>query len=469
VRSPSPRIAATRSTRAVFGALLCALAAVALSAASCSNSPTDVSLGNASRADVTEVVDASASVTAKAVATLTAPADGTLAALTVAPGQAVTPGQVLAVIDSPSAKQRLDQATQALSALRGGGGGGSVGVDLSGAQRRTDQAAATAFTAARDAANKIAEPTVRAALLAQVDAAERGYQEAAASARALIGSVQRGLAGVGQAMSALTAAQRTQAQAAYDLAKSTVDSLTLKAPIGGVVQLGGPAGGGQSGGSLSDLIAGAASGAGGSAAAAAGTAAGTGGGGTPSGPGIDGTVPLGGQVSAGTTVVTVVDTSELGLVADVDETDVLLVAPGIGADIELDAAPGARYRGVVRSVDVLPGQSARGGVSYRVRLSFDGGTFDDGRTAPTPRPGMSAVAHLNVRSARDALAVPAAAVFNADGRDAVWAVRDGKAVRVPVTVGVSGQDLVQVVNGLRSGDRIVVRGTDKVHAGQQLP
>ena len=176
-----------------------------------------------------------------------------------------------------------------------------------------------------------------------------------------------------------------------------------------------------------------------------------------------------GRVGAGTPVVTIVDTSELGLVADVDETDVLLVAPGVTASVELDAAPGARYDAVVRSVDVLPGTSSRGGVSYKVRLTAGAGKYSDGRVAPAPRPGMSAVAHLAVRSARDAVAVPAAAVFNADGRDSVWIVRDGKAVRTPVTVGVSGQDLVQVVSGVQTGDRIVVRGADQVHTGQQLP
>jgi multidrug efflux pump subunit AcrA (membrane-fusion protein) len=369
-------------------------------------------------------------------------------------------GQTLAVIDSPSARQRLDQATQALAALRSGGRS-SAGPDLSGVQRRTDRAAAAAFGAARDAANRIADPTLRGALLVQVTAAERAYQEAAASARALVTSVQRGLAGVGQAMSALTAAQRAQAQAAYDLAKSTVDALTLRAPVAGVVQLGGPSGAASTAGSLTDLIGGAL---GSSGSSQAGT-----GGGTASGPGIDPAVPLGGRVAAGTAVLTVVDTSELGLLADVDETDVLLVTPGVTANVELDAAPGARYDATVRSVDVLPGTSARGGVSYRVRLSLAGGTFADGRTAPTPRPGMSAVTHLAVRAARGAVAVPAAAVFTADGKDVVWAVRDGKAVRVPVTVGVSGQDLVQVVAGLSDGDRLVVHGADKVHPGQQFP
>jgi hypothetical protein len=65
--------------------------------------------------------------------------------------------------------------------------------------------------------------------------------------------------------------------------------------------------------------------------------------------------------------------------------------------------------------------------------------------------------------------VPAAAVFNTNGRDTVWVVRAGKAERVPVTLGVSGADLVQVVNGVGEGDRIVVRGTDQVKVGQKLP
>jgi hypothetical protein len=79
------------------------------------------------------------------------------------------------------------------------------------------------------------------------------------------------------------------------------------------------------------------------------------------------------------------------------------------------------------------------------------------------------VAHLRVRQAADAVTVPAAAVFSAEGRDAVWAVRDGKAERVDVTVGVQGQDLVQIVSGLGDGQQVVVRGTDQVHAGQQVP
>jgi HlyD family secretion protein len=448
VRQPPRRIA--RPLALLIG-VLCVLA---LGAASCSSDDDGIGVGTASRADVTELVDAPAAVTARAVATLTAPADGTLLSLRAQPGTVVSAGQVLAVIDSPGAQQRLADAEETLRALDGTG---TVGVrDLSGTQRKTDEAAAQAFAVAREAAAKIGDPGVRDALLAQVGAAEAAYREASASSRALIASVQNGIASVSQAMNALTAAQRAQAKSAYELARTTVDALTLRAPVNGVLQLGGPGGAGAGAGSIEELLGGAGLGAPAADAAPA------------TGPGVDPAPGEGARVSAGTVILTVVDTSEPGLLAEVDETDVLLVSAGQAAEVELDAAPGARYAATVRAVDVLPTTSARGGVSYRVRLALRGGTFADGRAAPAPRPGMSAVAHLSVRSVAGAVAVPAAAVFSADGRDAVWVVRGGKAQRVPVTLGVAGTDLVQVVDGVAEGDRVVVRGADKVSAGQEI-
>jgi HlyD family secretion protein len=180
-------------------------------------------------------------------------------------------------------------------------------------------------------------------------------------------------------------------------------------------------------------------------------------------------VPEGAVVSAGTPILTVVDTGKLGLAADVDETDVLLVKAGGPATVELDAATGATYRATVRAIDLLPTTSARGGVSYRVRLDLGKGAYGDGRAAPTPRPGMSAVVRLRVNQATDAVTVPASAIVSADGRDTVWAVRGGKAERVPVTLGVQGEDLVQVVSGIGDGQRVVVAGADQVKTGQKLP
>lgn len=436
---------------------LCAASvAVLLTAVSCADDSGDVQLGEVGRADIVEIVDAPAVMVAKAAATLTAVAAGTLAELRVEAGDEVQAGQVLAVIESAPAEQRLEQAAGALNAATraaaGAGTGSVVSGDLVSAQRVTDDAAAAAFDQAREAAGHIADEELSDALLAQVDAAEEHYQAAAGAVAEAVQAVERGVASLGTVVSALGAAQQLQAKQAYDLAEATVDALTLRAPFGGVVQLGGaPAGAGVDE-MLGDLLAG----------------------GLPPAPGAEPPpgvatgVPVGTPVSAGTAVLTVVDVAEMGLVAEVDETDILLVEAGVTAEVELDAALSARYPATVTAVDVLPTPSTRGGVGYGVRLALGEGSWPDGTPAPPPRPGMSAVAHLRVREVTDAIAVPAAAVLRFDGIDVVWTVRDGEATRIPVTVGVQGPDLVQVVSGLRAGDRIVVRGADLVTVGQQL-
>ncbi|MEV4491434.1 efflux RND transporter periplasmic adaptor subunit [Micromonospora coxensis] len=456
-RTDLPRpLTATRPR--LLTALLAVAALTGSTAASCGDEKSDVTLASAARNAVAEVIDAPATVTARAAATVTAPADGTLASLRVQPGQRVRRGQVLAVVSSPSAQERLRQAREALRAADRAGRGVAVG-SLGTRRRGTDKAADEAFDAAREAAGKIADQKVRDALLAQVTSAQKQYAAAARTADEAVRSVQRGVAGLNSAIGALSSAQRLQARQAYDLAKATVDALTLRAPIPGVVQPGGTPSG--SGADLSALLGGGQLPAGLDPSALAPTRSGP-------PPGVDDAIPAGGRVTAGTPILTVVDTGALGLLAEVDETDVLLVRPGLTATVELDAVTGATYDATVRSVDVLPSSSARGGVSYRVRLALGAGRLGDQEAAPAPRPGMNAVVRLRVREAADAVTVPASAVFSADGRDAVWLVRDGQADRVAVTVGVQGPDLVQILDGVQAGDRVVVRGADRVTDGQEV-
>lgn len=449
-------------------ALLGALAAgVAATAASCGADDEGIDVGRARVADVSEVVDAPAAITPKASATVTSPAQGRIEQLYVKAGDTVAAGDLIAAIDSPSTEKQLAQAEQALAAVDSGAVA-APSIDLTALRADTDQSAKDAFTAARRNAQALPDPRARAAALAAVQAAEKRYADAVKTADAAIAAVNDGLGQLTDALSALTAAQRVQAQAAVDLAQDAVDALTLRAPVAGTVQLGGAS---TSGGDLSSLLGQLPPEVASSAAGAVPPAGGTGQSGAPgdSGSGADqAEISTGSLVSSGTAVVTVVDVSALGLAAEVDETDVLLVRSGIAAEVELDAVPGARYAATVRSVDLMPTTSNRGGVSYRVRLVLGPGKLGDGSVAPPPRPGMSAVAKLHVRTASDTVAVPAAAVVRVGRRDAVWVVVDGKATRRSISIGTQGEDLVEVTDGVRAGDRVVVRGADRVREGQQL-
>lgn len=430
--------------------------AVGLGASGCSgDDDSRVRVAEATRGTVAEVVEAPATVTARATATVSAAADGTVARLQVEDGQRVRRGQVLLRVESPAARRALRRA-QAADRRAATAGSGSGAVTLAGSDR-ADADARAAFEQARRSARAIPDRAARAQALSALRVTQSQYAAARASADQAAAQLAAGLGSLSAAVQALSAAQRVQTRAAVDVARRTVSALTVRAPIAGTVSLS-PAGA-ASGAGADDLISQLPE----SLQSQAGDALGGSGGAS-----VVATVALGVPVTRGQPLVSVTDTSTLSLTAQVDETDVLLVEPGVEAVAELDAVPDATYAATVMTVDPAPAESTRGGVSYVVRLSLERGTDADGAAAPTPRPGMSAVVDLRVRTALDVVAVPAAAVFRDGRRDVVYVVRNGVAHRRVVRLGAQGESRVEVREGLEQGERLVVRGVDRVRDGQQV-
>jgi RND family efflux transporter MFP subunit len=253
-------------------------------------------------------------------------------------------------------------------------------------------------------------------------------------------------------------------------AQATVNALTIKAPISGTVSLGNgqSSGSGVSGSQISQLLAaagssGSSSGVSGSSSSSLGSL------GSGSGSSTTATtISVGAPVDSGGTMFTVTDGSTLSVAAQVDETDVLDVHPGVTASIQLNAVPGATYRGTVTSVDPTSTTSSQGSVTYTVRLSLGSGRMQDGSAAPTPLPGMSAIADLDVLTAKHALSVPSSALVINGQTTSVWVLTNGSAHLKRITLGAQGDTRVQVVSGLSPGQRIVVSGADKVTDGERV-
>jgi HlyD family secretion protein len=432
----------------------------ALLVAGCSaDEESGVRVAEVTRGTVVEVVEAPATVTARAAATLTAAAAGTVAEIVVPDGGRVDAGQVVLRIDSPEAEQTLAAALEADSQAAASAQVDVPGLAPSEAAARADERAAESMDAARAAAAEIPDEAARTQALASLARAEADYAALRADAERAVQRFNAGLGSLAEALGSLSQAQRVQTQAAVGVAQRTVDALVVVSPVSGIVSLGtagASSGGGTSLPGLPPELAGAAEEALGSAGSS----------GSAQGPVT--TLTVGAPVSAGQTVVTVTDVSSLSLAAQVDETDVLLVTPGVPATAELDALPGATYEATVASVDVAPSSGTAGGVSYLVRLALEGGSTDDGDPAPTPLPGMSAVVDLRVREAADVVAVPVSAVIREGDRDAVWVVVDDVVRQRFVRLGAQGETTVEVREGLRVGERVVVEGADRVSDGQSL-
>lgn len=437
-----------RTLAAVAGALLAGSAL-----AGCSDGDDGVSVGTVQAQDVAEVVDAPGSVVAAATATVSATGTGTIAELAVVEGQRVRAGDLLFVVDSPQAQQQLAQAREADAALVVDPA--VPGVTLGDEQADAREAAAEGFAEARVRALAITDPEVRESTLLAIDNAEASYRLSVASSDAVAEQVQAGVAALADAVSALGEAQRTQTRAAVTAAQQAVDALTVTAPISGTVSLTAGEVGGAATPDLSDAASLLASG------GVPDDLSGITGGG--SAPDVAGVLRPGQPVSSGQAVLTITDDSALSVAAQVDETDVLLVDPGTPAEVVLDALPGDPVDAEVASVDPAPTLSARGGVGFTVRVPLPD-TVQEGLL-----PGMSAIVGLTVREAPDVPVVPTAAVIRDEGGDAVWVVDDEDRARLtPVELGVLGDGVVEVVEGVEEGERIVTAGADLVDEGQDL-
>ncbi len=156
----------------------------------------------------------------------------------------------------------------------------------------------------------------------------------------------------------------------------------------------------------------------------------------------------GSMLAAGTTLFTLVDDSVLEFEAQVASRDLAKVKLGAAVHLSIDALPDARVEGRVARVEPLVDERSR---------SFEAVVEVPGR--PGLVGGLFARASVRVGEVAGALVVPPAALVRegADPRSAAaFVVRQGKAEKVAVTLGVEAPDGIQVTSGLAAGDVVVL-------------
>jgi RND family efflux transporter MFP subunit len=79
---------------------------------------------------------------------------------------------------------------------------------------------------------------------------------------------------------------------------------------------------------------------------------------------------------------------------------------------------------------------------------------------PALRPGMTINLSITAKTVKDAIVVPASAVFKSpEGADIVLlAGADGHAHVKPVQIGVRALDRTQIVSGIKAGDAVITSG-----------
>ena len=138
-------------------------------------------------------------------------------------------------------------------------------------------------------------------------------------------------------------------------------------------------------------------------------------------------VSEGSNVNANASVLTLIDDAQVKLEAQVDETEIGLVALGLTAEVELDALPDQSFTGevstiapVARVVSSIP--------IFDVTVTLD----NSGRLM---RPGMTAEAEILIREIEDTVSVPSRSLQSVRNRSYVEVLsEDGDFALQPVKV-----------------------------------
>lgn len=171
-------------------------------------------------------------------------------------------------------------------------------------------------------------------------------------------------------------------------------------------------------------------------------------------------VHVGDYVREGADLVHLEDTAQLLVDFRLPERHQAQVRVGQPVQLQFDALPGRSFSATVQAIDPLIDAEGRA-LQLRAALT-------PGRDSPL-RPGMFARVALVLGVTEDALLVPEEAVVPQGGQMLVFRIdRDGGADappvarRVPVRLGARQDGRVQVLEGLRAGDTVVVAGQQRL-------
>jgi HlyD family secretion protein len=155
------------------------------------------------------------------------------------------------------------------------------------------------------------------------------------------------------------------------------------------------------------------------------------------------------SIAQGTNIVQLGDVSRMFVLCNVDETDIGSIEVGQPVDITIDAYPS----------EILDGKVTR--IDPQAKLDQNVTTIPVTVEIDSPdlrlKPAMNATCEFITAKHENVLAVPNEAVKEDNGEYSVTVMQGEQQTAKKVEVGIAGQDLTEIREGLKEGETIVTR------------
>lgn len=170
-------------------------------------------------------------------------------------------------------------------------------------------------------------------------------------------------------------------------------------------------------------------------------------------------VTVGTMASAQSPAVTLVDLGGLKAAFSLSDDHINKIAAGSAAYVTVGAARKTPYTGTVVSMAPTADSTTQ---LYPVEVKLDA---EDGRL----KPGMFASVKLVVDRKDNSLAVPVNAVIEKGEEKFVYTLtEDGKAKKHVVTTGISNENVIELLTGVKAGDTVIIKGQSFVKDGDHV-
>ncbi len=173
--------------------------------------------------------------------------------------------------------------------------------------------------------------------------------------------------------------------------------------------------------------------------------------------------PFSAAAESKSAVVTIADMDSLQVQADVSESSLGQVKIGQPCEVQLDALPDRRLRGAVHMI-VPTGDRSKAAVMVKIRF-----LDKDHRILPEMSAKVSFLSkEITRKDQRPRTAMSQRAlVTRGDGKNA-FRVQGDRAVQVSILLGNPIGDMVEVIDGLKAGDQVVLDPPAKLKSGAKV-
>jgi RND family efflux transporter MFP subunit len=173
--------------------------------------------------------------------------------------------------------------------------------------------------------------------------------------------------------------------------------------------------------------------------------------------------PIGAATNAKSAVITMADMDSLQVEVDVSEANVREISMYQPCEVQLDALPDRQFRGVIHMI-VPTADRSKATITVKVRF-----LDKDSRILPEMSARVAFLSRaVTPDEQRPRTAVSQSAIVNRKGKESVFLIRGNRAEETPVRLGVKIGDMIEVLEGVKAGDKIVLNPSDRLKNGSKI-